>query len=285
MPLLERQVKNLNEILTAVEEFSKKWNSSPFGTEELWFRGVKKKYYQLLPGIHRKPREKALPFDEVNIFERFKALATPYTPTRVMDDWEWYFLAQHHRLPTRLLDWTENILAAIYFAIAEEIESNGPIAMAESQKSSPTTDEYGDESPVIWVLDAGSLNSITLDSNDDAILCPGTPFTNGYLPDNIIKQTEKNKLPFSLLPIRANSRIIAQQGMFTIHGYDKTPIEDLIRIEKGDNLKIGRIEIDRCQIYKIWSQVERMGINRLSLFPDLDSVSFYIRWISEEHES
>jgi hypothetical protein len=81
------------------------------------FRGVADAHgHKLVPKIGRDPDVYDSQVEKV-IFANFKRRARQYVTTDRMSDWELLALAQHHGLPTRLLDWTTNPLVAAYFAV------------------------------------------------------------------------------------------------------------------------------------------------------------------------
>jgi hypothetical protein len=85
------------------------------------FRGHSDLSWLLIPKAGRPPY---LSVDDLSALADWKRRAVELTTIHMVDEWDWLALAQHHRLPTRLLDWSHNPLVAAFFAAEHAGESD-----------------------------------------------------------------------------------------------------------------------------------------------------------------
>jgi hypothetical protein len=264
----EALVKSVPEFIDCVLKYFDTWPDVGGGEPELWFRGINDASCTLLPGAYWRTR-----CDEMSLFVGFQNAAPLYLAREPLDDWDWYYVMQHYGLPTRLLDWTESPLAALYFAL-------------DSAKI--------DVPPCVWVLDPAALNGFTYQWREGYIVAPGDEDTKYWLPTYcgrsrppvefeakfVLKNEDgsparrDNRKPLAIFARRNSPRIVAQRGVFTVHGAEETPLERLLTMDgPGSSGRLARILIDSSLSAQMLRSLRALGINRTTLFPEAQSVS------------
>ncbi|WP_379968275.1 FRG domain-containing protein [Ectobacillus sp. sgz5001026] len=220
--------------------------------EKLWYRGQSKnsEKYKLLPSSYR---DNVNDNYEEDFYMKFKAKAVPFLEKEPQSFWGWLFIMQHHGVPTRLLDWSEDAFIALMFAL--------------EHRSSEDKIEYD---AVVWCLNPLKLNGqfIFSSTRNNIPNIESTDITNAFGPNSMPGIPINH--PVAVIGSLNNVRIIAQKGVFTLFPKPPNvkPLEETIDASKF----LTKIVIKKESIDSIKNQLYHIGLNESSLYPGLDSI-------------
>jgi hypothetical protein len=227
------------ETITSVKDFIdliekvKTANEAKGNQAELLFRGqgVDK---PLLPKLSRLHLNGSVSNVEKLILAEFKRGILPLTEFKPENNWDLLALAQHHGLPTRLLDWTYHALVALWFAVERPAQKN------ENQEF---------ENGVVWILAANVEDFRTDTEKTDPL---------------------SNKITKIFRSSVVSRRISAQAGVFTIHKINEG--DKIVRFETHADFKskLTKAIIPSNSFAAIRKQLNILGVNNSTVYPDID---------------
>jgi hypothetical protein len=197
---------------------------------------------------------------EEHIFRNFLRYARPFLKQPQINEWELLVTAQHHGVPTRLLDWTYSPVVAAHFATLD-------------------TDEKADR--VIWKLNWREMHqhfglkplAFLVGDLDELIRSRG--FDSIWDFFNREKEGE-GRFVCMLEPPALDDRILAQTAAFTLASTKGSGFEQLLRKE-GLNHCLTRFVIPAARIEYLRDQLDLCSLDERRLFPGLDGVAAEIK--------
>ena len=236
----EYAAKHIGEFTHAIVAISR-----DFDDAKPWWRGHSNIGWQLVPSLYRK----GMSAKESNLNTRFRMMAKARHASCPTGDapYPWLFLMQHYHLPTRLLDWSESPLVALYFALEADVDEPSDAAVWALHPSRLNLQQLGEEK----ICSYGSREVLHLGKE-------------AFVPNR--KQPDTKIL--SLIAEQSDPRHMAQQCAFTVHGSDSS-IKDL---PKADNY-LARIRIPKEAKKGFRQTLSLFGISRATLFPDLENLA------------
>jgi FRG domain len=233
-------IDNITDYVKLVSEI-KSDNELNNNNSDLLFRGQTVDR-PLLPKLSRLKLNGEIKHIEQLILKEFQRGLLPLSEFQPSNNWDLLALAQHHGLPTRLLDWTYSALVALWFTV----------------KSSPEKNRQGKlEDGVVWIL----KTEVDDFRNDTDKIDP--------LSNRITKIFRSTVI---------SRRISAQSGVFTVHKINEEGKIVKFEIHKQFKNKLTKVTIPFGAFASIRKQLHILGVNYASIFPDIDGYCKHLEW-------
>jgi FRG domain len=242
-----------------------------------WFRGHADASWHLKPKLYR---DGGVNIDKLFRFEeelrgefkrRGSQLAEGLRLPDHDDEWGWYSLMQHYAAPTRLLDWSDGVLTALYFAIRENPKDD---QIDASNKNPPGA--------CVWMLDPYHLNRLSFYPADDSlgVALPDWDSAKDYLPEIFCEEKLLREYPLAIDPPLVFQRLSSQRSHFTVFG---THPDGLDELGQTNSYLLERIIIPAASVPTIKSELELSGISETTIFPDLEALSRELDAVWKSH--
>lgn len=193
----------------------------------------------LLPKIARYnvPNAEQIEREMLEDFQRRSVHLIDYHPG---NSWDWLALAQHHGMATRLLDWTENPLIALWFSMT------------------PQSDISLSDFSVVWGFNVPKEDIINSTEDRDPFSGAGNKV---FKPNHITK------------------RISSQFGWFTIHKSDSGKKFIPFEHNKDYRDRLFKIRIESKCFGECKRRLHTFGINSASMYADIDGLAKHVQWL------
>ncbi|GJG87258.1 hypothetical protein tb265_24390 [Gemmatimonadetes bacterium T265] len=261
------------------------------------YRGVGDSHWPMLTSLDRlggvDPPHTKCGLEE-HVLRNFIRYSRPHVARDLRNDWELLATAQHHGVPTRLLDWSYSPFVAAHFATLGRREALGegrPDRVADREARDhgaepPPDDAAQGEGPgrsgrdrVIWRLDwqrvhdAFALPPLALLAADLDALRGARDFTPWAL-----MARGGDVAPFACLfePPTLDARIAAQSAVFTLCS-DTSRAFDVFLDAHGLADALTRLVVPAADVARVRDQLDLVTIDERRLFPDLDGVATRLR--------
>jgi hypothetical protein len=266
--------------LDSLDEFIEAVGKLKSSNNEIFYRGHSKFSYKLEPSIYRK-FSKQYGVNLEDVISRELIIHNPDSFENERTTLEKLVLMQHSGLPTRLLDITSNPLVALYFCCKSHSGTRGSIYVLQVQKDAI---KYYDSDTVSILSNLSRLSyseksalnfSQSRSVFNKAVIVKRLAH---YIIEekhhfrNILDPKDFNRI-ICVKTKKSNPRISAQSGAFLLYGMQDadTPADF------GAGISHHEIKINGSKKSDILNQLDKIGINDSTMFPEIDKSAQHIR--------